>query len=74
MGLIFISHLLFSNANVVLLQDQATVLVQIGLLDPKLIPDAFKDKMKRLPVMGREAARKVVDEDSEPSNELIEDW
>jgi hypothetical protein len=50
------------------------VLVQIGLLDPKLIPDAFKDKMKRLPVMGREAARKVIDEVSEPSNELIEDW
>jgi hypothetical protein len=54
--------------------DQATILVQIGLLDPKLIPDAFKDKVKRLPVAGRESARKVVDEDSEPSNELIEDW
>jgi hypothetical protein len=50
------------------------VLVQIGLLDPKLIPDAFKDKVKRLPVVGAESARKVVDEESEPSNELIEDW
>jgi hypothetical protein len=56
------------------MQDQATVLVQIGLLDPKLIPDAFKDKVKRLPVVGREGARKAVDEDSEPSNKLIGDW
>jgi len=54
--------------------DQASVLVQLGLLDPKLIPDAFKDKVKRLPVAGVESARKVLDEASEPSNELIEDW
>lgn len=54
--------------------DQASVLVQIGLLDPKVIPDAFKGKVKRLPVAGRESARKVLDEESEPSNELMEDW
>ena len=54
--------------------DQASVLVQVELLDPSLIPDAFKGKVKRLPVAGRESARKVLDEDSEPSNELIEEW
>lgn len=61
--------------------DQATVLVQIGLLDPKLIPDSFKTteegrekEVKRLPVCGREAARKAVDEHDGPSNELIPTW
>jgi len=48
--------------------------VQIGLLDPNLVPEAFKDKVKRLPVAGKESARKVADEDSEPSNELIDEW
>ena len=43
--------------------DQATVLVQVGLIDPKL-----------LPVVGAASARKVVDEESEPSNRLIKDW
>lgn len=55
--------------------DQASVLVQIGLLDPKMVPDSFKDKgLKRLPVAGAESAQKVVDEKSHPSNELISDW
>ncbi|OAP65237.1 hypothetical protein AYL99_01209 [Fonsecaea erecta] len=61
--------------------DQATVLVQVGLLDPKYIPKTFKtaeegreDEVERLPVWGREAARKVLDEDSAQSNELIPDW
>jgi hypothetical protein len=61
--------------------DQATVLVQIGLLDPKYIPKTFKtaeegreEEVERLPVCGREAARKVLDEDSSQSNELIPDW
>jgi hypothetical protein len=61
--------------------DQATVLVQIGLIDPELIPKTFKTaeegrekEVKRLPVCGKEAARKVVDEDSHESNELIPDW
>ena len=43
--------------------DQASVLVQIGLIDSKL-----------LPVRGAAAARKVLDEKSQPSNELIPDW
>jgi len=61
--------------------DQASVLVQLGLLDPNHIPAAFKavdqegaHKVERLPVVGAESARKVLDESSEPSNELISDW
>lgn len=55
--------------------DQASVLVQVGLIDPKLIPDTFKGKgAKRLPVAGKESARKVLDESNEPSNELMDDW
>ena len=61
--------------------DQATVLVQIGLLDPKLIPDTFKTaekgrekEVKQLPVCGKEAARKTVNEKDGKSNELIPGW
>jgi hypothetical protein len=55
--------------------DQASVLVQIGLLDPKLVPQNMKDRgMERLPVVGAESARKVLDESSEPSNELLSSW
>ncbi|KAF2457479.1 hypothetical protein BDY21DRAFT_285916 [Lineolata rhizophorae] len=55
--------------------DQATVLVQLGLLDPKLVPESMKSKgMKQLPVAGVEAARKVLDEDSVPSNKLLPKW
>jgi hypothetical protein len=40
--------------------DQASVLLQIGLLDPKYIPKDMKEKgLKRLPVAGKESARKV---------------
>ncbi|KAK0385941.1 hypothetical protein NLU13_7116 [Sarocladium strictum] len=53
--------------------DQASVLVQIGLLDPKLVPEG--SGMKRLPVVGREAARRMAkgaDTDvGEADNELI---
>ena len=42
--------------------DQASVLVQIGLLDPA-----------RLPVAGSETARKLVDE-RRPSNTLMKRW
>ena len=52
--------------------DQATVLVQIGLLDPKLVPD--KKLAKRLPVVGAEGARKMLDEQNGKSNELIDEW
>lgn len=55
--------------------DQASVLVQVGLLDPKIVPDSFqKQGLKRLPVYGSETASKVLDEASQPSNELIVDW
>jgi carboxymethylenebutenolidase len=42
--------------------DQASVLVQVGLLDPK-----------GLPVAGVETARKVTD-NSRPSNQLMTRW
>jgi hypothetical protein len=54
--------------------DQATVLVQVGLLDPALVPEGMKNKMERLPVVGKEGARKVVDEEFGESNKLIEEW
>ena len=61
--------------------DQATVLVQIGLLDPNLVPQGFKTaepgrekEVVRLPVVGREGARKVVDETVGESNELMTSW
>lgn len=55
--------------------DQASVLVQIGLLDPKLVPGPMKQKgLKRLPVYGAETAEKVLDESSQPSNELLSRW
>ena len=52
--------------------DQATVLVQIGLLDPMLVPNGTS--AKRLPVVDARGARKVVDEGSVISNELIVGW
>ena len=52
--------------------DQASVLVQIGLLDPKLVPGG-KGQF-RLPVVDGAGARKVVDETSVGSNELISSW
>ncbi|KAL0934647.1 uncharacterized protein CTRU02_211446 [Colletotrichum truncatum] len=60
--------------------DQASVLVQIGLLDPKLVPEAArKNGVQRLPVVGREAARRVLrgwdpDEEGEADNELVPGW
>lgn len=44
--------------------DQASVLVQVGLLDPKLVPQGFQG-VDRLPVIGREAARRMLNEDPE---------
>ena len=52
--------------------DQATVLVQTGLLDPKLVPSGNGEA--RLPVVDGAGARKVVDENIVQSNELIRDW
>ena len=55
--------------------DQASVLVQLGLLDPSLVPGSMKGSgVKKLPVVGAESAKKVLDEDSVPSNQLIDDW
>lgn len=55
--------------------DQASVLVQAGLLDPKLVPNGMKQKgLKRLPVYGVETVEKVLDEGSHRSNELISTW
>ncbi|OJJ50622.1 hypothetical protein ASPZODRAFT_56374 [Penicilliopsis zonata CBS 506.65] len=57
--------------------DQASVLVQIGLLDPKLVPksqsegEREEDKVHdRLPVVGREAARRILHEDPEQGDEF----
>lgn len=52
--------------------DQASVLVQIGLLDPKLVSGG--KGQSRLPVVDGAGARKVVDESSIRSNELITSW
>ncbi|KAI1485449.1 dienelactone hydrolase [Biscogniauxia mediterranea] len=60
--------------------DQASVLVQVGLLDPKLVPQKASERgVKKLPVVGREAARRVLkgfedEEDGEADNELIPGW
>lgn len=52
--------------------DQATVLVQIGLLDPQLVIGT--SSAIRLPVVGAEGAWKVMDESSVESNDLIAGW
>jgi len=55
--------------------DQASALVQIGLLDPTLVPSDMKRKgLQRLPIVGREAAEKVLDGESQPSNALLSAW
>lgn len=55
--------------------DQASVLLQVGLLDPKLVPDAMKQKgLRALPVVGAEGALKVLDESSRESNALLSSW
>ena len=55
--------------------DQASVLMQVGLLDPNLVPDKFKEKgVEKLPVVGAESARAAVRGGSRRINELISDW
>lgn len=49
--------------------DQASVLVQVGLLDPKLVPGGVKG-VDRLPVVGGEAARRMLREDPEMEEEF----
>jgi len=55
--------------------DQASVLAQIGLLDPKMMPKQWKDKgVKTLPVVGAKAARAVTSgpEDDVEVNKLAD--
>ncbi|CAJ2512487.1 Uu.00g055020.m01.CDS01 [Anthostomella pinea] len=60
--------------------DQASVLMQTGLLDQNLIPNKAKEKgVKSLPVVGKEAARRLLkgfddEEDGQADNELIPEW
>ncbi|KAJ8111133.1 hypothetical protein ONZ43_g5695 [Nemania bipapillata] len=62
--------------------DQASVLLQVGLLDPKAVPEKAKMKgVKTLPVVGREAARRLVrgfeddeGDEGEADNELLPGW
>ena len=55
--------------------DQASVLVQIGLLDPMLVPEKWKKQgVEELPIFGGESARLVADEKTRQRNELIDDW
>jgi len=67
--------------------DQASVLMQVGLLDPHLVPGKFKEstsgdvdgsRVKKLPVVGRTAARRLLHgfdgEDGEADNELMPGW
>ncbi|GAM86414.1 hypothetical protein ANO11243_044280 [Dothideomycetidae sp. 11243] len=51
--------------------DQASVLVQIGMLDPKLIPDSFKSKSKESP---KKLRMPVVDSEQAYAVEEGEDW
>lgn len=54
--------------------DQASVLLQIGLLDYKNIPQSFKKQgVHELPVMGKESVEATLG-GSRKMNELIEDW
>lgn len=55
--------------------DQASVLFQVGLLDPDDVPKEAKEKgLEMLPVSGSEAARKIMDVESEEGNDMIDDW
>ncbi|KAF2670908.1 carboxymethylenebutenolidase [Microthyrium microscopicum] len=55
--------------------DQASVLVQIGALDPKFVPKQLASKgCKKLPMMGADEAKKVLNVSSVPSNLMIDKW
>jgi carboxymethylenebutenolidase len=54
--------------------DQASVLMQIGLLNPQVVPRNMKNKgLKRLPVIGAEAAKQLVDPSQERYNKLLQE-
>jgi len=55
--------------------DQASVLFQIDLLDPEEISKELRDKgVEMLPVAGPEAARKILEVESEGGNDMIDEW
>jgi hypothetical protein len=55
--------------------DQASVLFQVGLLDPEEVPEQLKkDGIEMLPVAGSEAARKIMEVESEDTNDMLDDW
>jgi hypothetical protein len=54
--------------------DQASVLMQIGLLDPNMVPKKLKSEgLKRLPVTGAEAAEQLVEPRQKRYNKLLEE-
>lgn len=54
--------------------DQASVLMQVGLLDPKLVPKHLKSKgLKQLPVTGAEAAKQLVEPKQQRYNKLLQE-
>jgi carboxymethylenebutenolidase len=54
--------------------DQASVLVQVGLLDPRMVPKSFKNTgLKKLPVVGAEAAKQLVEPRQEQYNKLLQE-
>jgi hypothetical protein len=54
--------------------DQASVLMQIGLLDPKIFPKKLKSEgLKRLPVVGAEAAKQLAEPKQSRYNRLLQD-
>jgi hypothetical protein len=56
--------------------DQASVLLQVGLLDPKLVPKEIQGQgVNQLPIVGREAARRILDGfDEKHMNKLVPRW
>ena len=54
--------------------DQASVLVQVGLLDPKVVPKKMRSNgLKRLPAVGAEGAKQLVDPKQERYNGLLKE-
>ena len=52
--------------------DQASVLVQVGLLDPKVVPKKLsQDGLKKLPAVGVEAAKQVLEPRQQRYNKLL---
>lgn len=54
--------------------DQASVLMQVGLLDPKVVPKNMRNQgLKRLPVVGAEAAKQLVEPQQQRYNKLLQE-